>query len=164
MGKRMAGQRALQPPAALAETGLALRQRSLLGALRGSRLGSSVVLVQTLLRSTLRLLPVRGLALLRTACSQLLPIRCSILGTILVPALQVSAMATPYWLYAVPPPAYGYYYYDPIALIYAWIHLWIHWVSALYYLEFFKTMIETWRRMLESTLKTVPAAPASATA
>jgi hypothetical protein len=56
------------------------------------------------------------------------------------------------------------YYYDPIALTYAWSHLWIQWVSTLYYLEFFKTMMETWRRMLESTLRAVPAAPASATA
>lgn len=72
----------------------------------------------------------------------------------------MNAMAAPYWTYAAPPP-YSYYY-DPIALIYAWTHLWIQWVSALYYLEFFKTMMETWRRMLESTLKTVPSAPATA--
>jgi len=76
----------------------------------------------------------------------------------------VSAVAAPYWPYAAPaPPPYSYYY-DPIALTYAWSHLWIQWVSTLYYLEFFKTMMETWRRMLESTLRAVPAAPASATA
>lgn len=78
-------------------------------------------------------------------------------------------MAAPYWPYAPPAyaPPYGSYYpwvipyFDPMALTYALTSTWVYWIATLYYLEFFRTMMETWRRMLESFPKLAPA-PATA--
>jgi len=131
-------------------------------ALRGSRLGSPMVqALATLLRSALLVLPVRSLAVLRAP--RLL------LAAVLVPALQVMTMAAPYWPYAPPAyaPPYGSYcpwatpYFDPMVLTYALTSTWVYWITTLYYLEFFRTMMETWRRMLESFPKLAPA-PATA--
>jgi hypothetical protein len=48
-----------------------------------------------------------------------------------------------------------------MVLTYALTSTWVYWITTLYYLEFFRTMMETWRRMLESFPKLAPA-PATA--
>jgi len=66
-----------------------------------------------------------------------------------------------WWYY----PGYGYPgymlpYMDPLYLMYTWSYLWMYWISMMYYIEMFRTMMDVWRKMAETTLKppTTPSA------
>jgi len=53
----------------------------------------------------------------------------------------------PYYYY---PPLYPY---DPFAITYVWMSQWMYMLSMMYYMEMFKTMMETWRKFAESAFK-----------
>ena len=56
----------------------------------------------------------------------------------------------PYWAPYLYYPYWSLPLIDPLALMSYWMYMWTYYITALYYIEMYKVMVEAWKKYMES--------------